>query len=98
MDDLRVYVLFNVQYFSYIRTMRVDNERLCAMEPRLRLRRFGIERGSNSGPLDQQVSAKHSELPGLRNSKRKQFAPSLLSRGDMTKSYILQVSNPCNLI
>ena len=31
MDDLRVYVLFNVQYFSHIRAMRVDNERLCAM-------------------------------------------------------------------
>ena len=31
MDDLRVYVLFNVQYFSHIRTMRVDNERLYAV-------------------------------------------------------------------
>ena len=30
-----------------------DNERLCAMEPRLRLRRFRLERGSNPGPLDQ---------------------------------------------
>ena len=74
--------------------MRVDNERLCEMEPRLRLRRFQIERGSNSGPLDQQASAKPSELPGLRNSERKQFAPlganSLLSRGDMTKRYIIQ--------
>ena len=70
-----------------------------AMESRLRLRRLGIERGSNSGPLDQQVSAKPSELPGLRNSERKQSgANSLLSRGDMTKSYILQLSNSCNLI
>ena len=74
MDDLRVYVLFNVQYFSHIRTMRVDNVRLRAMEPRLRLRRFRIEHGSNLGPLDQQASAKPSELPGLRNSERKQFA------------------------
>ena len=30
-----------------------DNERLCAMEPRLRLGRFRLERGSNPGPLDQ---------------------------------------------
>ena len=30
-----------------------DNERLLAVEPRLRLRRFRLERGSNSGPLDQ---------------------------------------------
>ena len=29
------------------------NERLCAMEPRLRLRGFRLHRGSNSGPLDQ---------------------------------------------
>ena len=57
MDDLRVYVLFSVQYLGHIRTMRVDNERLCAMEPRLQLRRFPLERGSNSGPLDQQASA-----------------------------------------
>ena len=59
----------------HIWTMRVDNERLCAMEPRLRLRSFRIERGSNLGPLDQQASAKPSELPGLCNSERKQFAP-----------------------
>ena len=30
-----------------------DNERLCAVETRLWLRRFCLERGSNSGPLDQ---------------------------------------------
>ena len=30
-----------------------DNERLCAMEHRLQLRRFRLERGSNSVPLDQ---------------------------------------------
>ena len=52
MDDLRFYVLFKC--ISVISGRReVDNERLCAMEPRLRLRRFCIEQGSNSGPLDQ---------------------------------------------
>ena len=30
-----------------------DNERLCAVVPRLWLRRFRLERGSNPGPLDQ---------------------------------------------
>ena len=33
-----------------------DNERLCAMERRLRLRRFRLEQGSNSEPLDQKAS------------------------------------------
>ena len=33
--------------------LEVDNDRLCAMEPRLRLRRFRLERESNSGPVDQ---------------------------------------------
>ena len=33
-----------------------DNERLCAMVPYLRLRRFCLKLGSNSGPLDQQAS------------------------------------------
>ena len=52
MDDLRFYVLFNS--ISVISGRWADdNERLCAMEPRLRLRRFRLERGSNSGPLDQ---------------------------------------------
>ena len=52
MDDLRFYVLFNS--ISVISGRWADdNERLCAMEPRLRLRRFCLERGSNSGPLDQ---------------------------------------------
>ena len=46
MDDLRFYVLFNsVSVISG--RWEVDNERLCAMELRLRLRRFGLERGSN---------------------------------------------------
>ena len=30
-----------------------DNEKLCAMKPRLRSGRFRFEQGSNSGPLDQ---------------------------------------------
>ena len=30
-----------------------DNERLCAMESRLRLRRFRLEQGSNPGLPDQ---------------------------------------------
>ena len=49
MDDLRFYVLFNsVSVISG--RWEVDNERLCAMERRLRLRRFCLERGSNSVP------------------------------------------------
>ena len=52
MDDLRFYVLFDS--ISVISGRWADdNERLCAMEPRLRLRRFRLERVSNSGPLDQ---------------------------------------------
>ena len=47
MDDLRFYVLFNS--ISVISGQWEDNnERLCAMELRLRLRRFRLERGSNS--------------------------------------------------
>ena len=54
--DLRFYVLFNS--ISVISGRRADdNDRICAMEPRLRLRRFRLERGSNSGPLDQQASS-----------------------------------------
>ena len=33
-----------------------DNERLCAIEPRLRLRRVRLERGSNSGAVDKKAS------------------------------------------
>ena len=47
MDDLRFYVLFNS--ISVISGQCLDdNERLCAMKLRLRLRRFHLERGSNS--------------------------------------------------
>ena len=52
MDDLRFYVLFNSNSVISGRWAG-DNERLCAIEPRLWLRRFRLERGSNSGPLDQ---------------------------------------------
>ena len=52
MDDLRFYVLFNsISVISG--RWEVDNERQCAMEPCLRLRRFRLEQGSNSRPLDQ---------------------------------------------
>ena len=34
------------------------------MEPRLRLRRFRLDRGSNSGSLDQQSSSLRTELSG----------------------------------
>ena len=45
MDNLQFHVLFNgVSVISG----EVDNEGLCAMELRLRLRRFLLERGSNS--------------------------------------------------
>ena len=74
--------------------MRVDNERLCAMEPRLRLRRFRLERDSNSGLLDQQASANPTELPGPHNSEGNDLllgTNSPLSREDlMTKSDIIQ--------
>ena len=52
MDDLRFYVFFNI--FSVISGLWPDDdERLCAMKPRLHLRKFGFERGSNSVPQDQ---------------------------------------------
>ena len=52
MDDLRFDVLFNS--ISVISGRLVDgNERLCVLKPRLRLRRFRLERGSNSESLDQ---------------------------------------------
>ena len=47
MDDLRFYVLFNSVSIISGR-LGVDNEMLCAMELRLRLRIFRIERRSNS--------------------------------------------------
>ena len=52
MDDLRFHVLFNS--ISVISGRWADdNERLCAMEHRLRLRIFNLERGQNPGPLAQ---------------------------------------------
>ena len=52
MADLRFYVLFNSM--SVISGRRAEeNDLLCAMEPRLRLRRFRLERGSNPEPIDQ---------------------------------------------
>ena len=51
MDDLKFYVLFNsISVISG--RLADDNERLCAMEPRLRLRRFCPEQGSNPQPLE----------------------------------------------
>ena len=51
-DGLQFYVIFNsISVISGRWTD--DNERLCAMGSRLRLRKFRLERGSNSGPLDQ---------------------------------------------
>ena len=46
-DDLRFYVLFNSNSVISGRCLD-DNERLCAMETRLWLRRFQLEWGSNS--------------------------------------------------
>ena len=52
LDDLRFYVLSNsISVISG--QVTDDNERLCAMKPRLRVRRFRLEQGSDSGPLDQ---------------------------------------------
>ena len=47
MDALRIYVLFNSISVISGRCSD-DNERLCAVEHRLRLRRFHLECGSNS--------------------------------------------------
>ena len=44
MDDLTILRPFQ-QYFSYIRTMGRYSERLCAMEPRLRLKRSSPQAG-----------------------------------------------------
>ena len=52
MDILRFYILFNGISVISGRCAN-DNERQCAMEHRLRLRRFRVEQGSTSGPLDQ---------------------------------------------
>ena len=47
MDDLRFYVLFN-SISAISGRWKVDNERLCAVELHLWLRRFCLEQGSNS--------------------------------------------------
>ena len=52
MNDLRFYVLFN-SISAISGRLADDNERLCAIESRLRLGRFRLEQGSNSGPVDQ---------------------------------------------
>ena len=56
MDNLQFYILFNSISVISGRWANV-NERQCAMEHRLRLRRFRVEprveQGSTSGPLDQ---------------------------------------------
>ena len=47
MDDMRCYVRFDSSSVISGR-LEADNEGLCAMKLRLRLRRFRFERGSNS--------------------------------------------------
>ena len=55
MDDFQFYVLFNS--ISVISGQWADdNERLCAMEPRLWSGKIGLERGLNPGPFDQEAS------------------------------------------
>ena len=50
-DDLGLYILF-ISISVVSKPWADDNERLCAREPHLRLRRFRLQRGSNSGLLD----------------------------------------------
>ena len=50
MDDLRFYALFN-SISVILGRWAHDSESLCATESRLRLRRFRLERGSNSRPI-----------------------------------------------
>ena len=50
MEDLRFYVLFN-STLVISGQWTGDNERLCAMEPHLQLRRFRLNWGSHLGPL-----------------------------------------------
>ena len=67
---LRFYVALNS--ISVILGLWIgDNGRLCAMKPRLRLNRFPPLEVLNPGPLDQQASAKPTELRGSvrRNSR-----------------------------
>ena len=61
---LRFYVLFNS--ISVISGQWADdNERLCAMEPHLQLRRFRLEWGSNPGPLDHRPALTPLSYRGL---------------------------------
>ena len=50
MDDFRFYAIFNSSSVISGRWGH-DEEKLCAVKPALRLRRFCIERDSNPGPL-----------------------------------------------
>ena len=48
MDEMRFYNFFShIRFQSYQGRWKIDNQRLCAVEPRLRLRRFCLEQGSN---------------------------------------------------
>ena len=68
-DDLRFYVLFNsISVISG--RWEVDNEWLCAMELRLRLRRFRHKL------LDQKASAKPTDLPVLPVHRKRGFITS----------------------
>ena len=56
MHDLQCFVLFNSISVKSGR-WEGDNERLCVMEPCLRLERFPPRAGLESGPLDHLASA-----------------------------------------
>ena len=78
MDDLQFHVLFNS--ISVISGQwEVDNEKLCAMKPCLQWRRFCLEQGSNSGPLDP-LSYRGSlqYLKKNNNSQHHHFSPQLI--------------------
>ena len=64
MEGLQFYILF--KSISAISGQWVDdNKRLCAIEPRLQLKRILAPAGLNAGQLDQQASAEPAELLGL---------------------------------
>ena len=69
MDNLRFYVLFN-SISAISERWVVDNERLCAMEPRLRLRRFPSLAGLELGT---------ARLTGQRLTKRERRSSSRLT-------------------
>ena len=54
MDDLRLYVLFN-NILVVSGRWADDDERMCAMGSRLRLRKFRLVRGSNPRPTARSV-------------------------------------------